>query len=352
MTLKTLRRTFLQAAKTAGLFQLVGSARWRQHRLLILCYHGISIDDEHEWNPALYISQPEFVRRLTLLEETKCNMVSLDAGLRALRAGDLPPRAVAVTFDDGYFDFYSRAYPLLQAASIPVTVYLATLRCDNNNRPVFNLMARYLLWKARGRIVDMPDVLGSDTRLDLRTASARTQAFAHLQQVASACGAASKDELLTTVATHLGVDYEALKTKRLLSVMNPAEVAKLAADGVPFELHTHAHHAPTDRERFHEEIQKNAGRIREMTGNAPVHFCYPSGRYRPQFLPWLAECDVVSATTCDAGLASARTHPLLLPRLVDTRTLTEVEFEGWLSGVAAVTVRPRLSPVRYAAAAN
>jgi hypothetical protein len=70
MTLKTLKRAFLQAAKGAGLFQLVGSGRWRRNRLLILCYHGVSIDDEHEWNPALYISQADFVRRLTMLEET------------------------------------------------------------------------------------------------------------------------------------------------------------------------------------------------------------------------------------------------------------------------------------------
>jgi peptidoglycan/xylan/chitin deacetylase (PgdA/CDA1 family) len=351
MTLKTLKRAFLQAAKGAGLFQLVGSGRWRRNRLLILCYHGVSIDDEHEWNPALYISQADFVRRLTMLEETGCNMVSLDGGLRALRTGELPPRAVAVTFDDGYFDFYSRAYPLLEAAGIPVTVYLATLRCDNN-RPVFNLMAPYVLWTARGRAVDVSDVVGPDARFDLRSAAGRARAFAQLQQAVTGRGPARKDELLATVAGRLGVDYDALRKKRLLSIMNPGEVAQLAAAGVHFELHTHTHRTPTDRDVFHEEIRKNVGRIQEITGVTPVHFCYPSGLYRPQFLAWLTECDVISATTCDSGLATARTHPMLLPRLVDTRAVTEIEFEGWLSGVASVTVRRRWHPEGHADATD
>jgi peptidoglycan/xylan/chitin deacetylase (PgdA/CDA1 family) len=350
MTLRALRGALLQAAKGVGLFELVGAGRWRRSRLLILCYHGVSVDDEHEWNPALYISQADLVRRLTMLEEARCTMVGLDEGLRALRAGDLPPRAVAVTFDDGYVDFYSRAYPLLGAVGIPVTVYLATLRCDAN-RPVFNLMASYVLWKARGRTADVP-LTGSEVRVDLRSAAGRAQALQQLQRAAAGRGPARKDDLLAAVAASLGVDYEAIKAKRLLSVMNPVEVAELAASGVRFELHTHTHRTPTDRDRFREEIRKNVERIREITGVTPVHFCYPSGQYRPQFLSWLSECGVVSATTCEVGLASARTHPMLLPRVVDTRALTDIEFEGWLTGVASLTARRRHPVDGHAVAAD
>jgi hypothetical protein len=50
----------------------------------------------------------------------------------------------------------------------------------------------------------------------------------------------------------------------------------------------------------------NRSRITELTGREPRHYCYPSGVYRPQFLPWLARHDVSSATTCDPGLAHAR----------------------------------------------
>jgi len=44
---------------------------------------------------------------------------------------------------------------------------------------------------------------------------------------------------------------------------------------------------------------------------------------------------VVSATTCDPGLASRDDHTLLLPRFVDTSRVSEAEFVGWLGGVPA-----------------
>jgi len=65
------------------------------------------------------------------------------------------------------------------------------------------------------------------------------------------------------------------------------------------------------------------------------HFCYPSGVYRSEFLPWLREAGVQTATTCDPGLASSRTEPLLLPRLVDTSNLSALDVEGWMAGMSA-----------------
>ena len=44
---------------------------------------------------------------------------------------------------------------------------------------------------------------------------------------------------------------------------------------------------------------------------------------------------MVSATTCDPGIASPRSAPLLLPRLVDTSHLSPLDVQGWLTGMSA-----------------
>jgi peptidoglycan/xylan/chitin deacetylase (PgdA/CDA1 family) len=136
--------------------------------------------------------------------------------------------------------------------------------------------------------------------------------------------------------THLlGDDYEALRAKRILTVMTPDEVAEIAREGVDVQLHTHRHRTPNDRSLFQREITDNRMRIDPIRDGVARHFCYPSGEYLPEFLPWLREAGVQTATTCDPGLASFKTEPLLLPRLVDTSSLSALDVEGWMTGMSA-----------------
>jgi hypothetical protein len=122
--------------------------------------------------------------------------------------------------------------------------------------------------------------------------------------------------------------------RRILHLMTPAEVAELAAQGVDFQMHTHRHRTPLDRDLFLREIRENRCRIRDITGATAAQFCYPCGSHQPEFLAWLKEADVCFATTCEPGLAAPDSEPLLLPRVVDHTSLSPIEFESCLAGLA------------------
>src|ERR1700761_2255355 len=47
---KRAKRLSLAMARSAGAFGILKSSRWRRRRLLVLAYHGISLNDEHLWN--------------------------------------------------------------------------------------------------------------------------------------------------------------------------------------------------------------------------------------------------------------------------------------------------------------
>jgi peptidoglycan/xylan/chitin deacetylase (PgdA/CDA1 family) len=115
--------------------------------------------------------------------------------------------------------------------------------------------------------------------------------------------------------------------------MNGRELQEIARNGIDVQLHTHRHRTPEDEALFRKEIRDNRSTIHSLVDTQPVHFCYPSGVYRPTFLRWLREESVVSATTCDAGLAERESESLLLPRYIDHQNRTQIEFESWLTGV-------------------
>lgn len=351
--LKDIKKTALRSLKTAGAFRLVAGSRWRRRRLLILAYHGVSLDDEHLWEGSLYLSQETFRSRMRALKDFGAAVLPLGEAVERLYAGDLPDRAVAITVDDGAHDFYARAFPVLREFGFPVTLYLTTFYAEFN-RPVFDPFCSYLLWKARGRALDLRALTGEGGRVELSDGGARAAAVSALRGFAAGRGlsAEGKDELLRAVARGVGVDYEELSARRVLHLVNPSEVRELAAAGVDVQLHTHRHRTPRARDLFRREIDDNRAALLRLTGRDDAsHFCYPSGVYEPPFLPWLAEAGVRTATTCDTGYATRESEPLLLPRLLDVSSLSDLEFEGWLTGVSAALPRRREAGATAAAAA-
>ena len=346
--LRNFKLATLRALKSSGVFDLVAASRWRQNRLLILCYHGTALEDEHRWRPALYVDPRVLEQRLEMLKQGGYAVLALGEGLQRLQAGTLPPRSVAITFDDGTYDFYSRAYPLLKQYGFPVTVYQTTYYMDHP-RPVFNLICSYMLWKRRGVVIADGKELGLAGPLDLRTEAARHRVVRGLIERAERedMTGLQKDELAAQLARLLEIDYEALVQKRILQIMNPQELQEIARDGVDIQLHTHRHRTPEDEAQFRREIRDNRERIEAVASIRPVHFCYPAGVYRSKFFAWLAQEQVVSATTCDAGLASAGSRSLLIPRYIDNQFRTPLEFESWLSGVGALLAFRQAASQKY-----
>ena len=342
MGLKAIKTAVLRSSRSLGVFAAVGRSRWRSRRLLILCYHGVSQQDEHLWNPALYLSQDTLRRQMELLARNDCAVLSLREALTRLRRNDLPPRSTVITFDDGPYDFLTRALPVLQEFGFPVTVY-QTSYYSSFNRPVFDVACSYILWKGADKSIDGREFTGTAGLLDLSTAESRAAVCLLIRQAAHRSGlsAEGKDELLENLAARLEVDVKRVRASRLLHLMNPDELQRVARDGVDLQLHTHRHRMPTDRALFAREISDNRNFLAAVGQPSADHFCYPSGVYAERFLPWLSELGVQSATTCDPGLATRTTCPLLLPRVVVPSALSAIEFEGWLHGFSQVLPRRR-----------
>jgi peptidoglycan/xylan/chitin deacetylase (PgdA/CDA1 family) len=338
---RPLRLASLALLKGCGALNLVRDSRWRDQRLLILCFHGISIEEEHLWRPATYIHPSLFTQRLELLSRDRYQVLPLGEAVERLHRGDLPSRSVAITFDDGTYDFLEHAFPALKKYGFPSTVYQTTYYCDHD-RPVFHLICSYILWKRRGQVLNVGERFELSPNLDLRTEASRQAILDQLVKHAQdqKLTEQKKNELAERLAGAVGVDYDRLVGKRILQLLRPQEIAALAREGVDFQLHTHRHRTPLDEAQFRQEIGDNRRSLQSMlSGHSTRHFCYPSGVYEPEFLPWLEAEDVISATTCDPGIASRTSNPLLLPRFVDTTHVSNLEFEGWLSGAASLLPR-------------
>jgi peptidoglycan/xylan/chitin deacetylase (PgdA/CDA1 family) len=342
--LKEIKRRVLMAARGTGVMEAVAASSWRRSRLLILCYHSLAVDQEHQWRRPLFFTTDEFEARLELVRKNRLNVLPIGEALNRLREGTLPARSAALTFDDGSADFHDLVAPRLLRLGYPATVYVTTYYIENG-LPIFTLMVPYVLWKGRGRRIGPDADLGLDREFDLSRPADRAEAEETITSRAERPGvtAAAREALTVRLAGQLGVDYADVRRRRVLELMTPQETSRVASQGFDVELHTHRHRTPRDRAAFAHEILENRRRIEGMTGRPTTHFCYPRGVSFPEYPGWLADLGVASGTTCVPGLVHAKTDPLLLPRLVDTAGLSPIEFEGWLAGLSHFLPRRKLT---------
>src|SRR5271165_4576293 len=99
-----------------------------ERRLPILMYHSVSDDPETGISPyyRVSISPCRFAEHMEWLSDFGYSGVSLEEGLTPTEDEIKGKRPVAITFDDGFRDFYTAAWPVLQRFGFTATVYLPT----------------------------------------------------------------------------------------------------------------------------------------------------------------------------------------------------------------------------------
>ncbi len=240
---------------------------------------------------------------------------------------------MVVTFDDGFYDFAHNAVPVLSEFGYPCTVYVTT-HYSNYRVPITNLILDYLLWKSEKTVIRLPE-FGFTGEMPLRTFADRQAVLGRIKALLerNELGTVARDEAACILALRLGVNYGEILKVRMLQILCPEKVSRVAQAGVDVQLHTHRHRLPIDETLVRREIEDNRRRIVELTGRVAVHFCYPSGCYSPEYVPWLRACGVESATTCDRGFARRNSDVMRLPRVLDDSRISDVRFEAIVNGL-------------------
>ena len=148
---------------------------------------------EHDSHPEMFLPAAIFERRLAMMKDFGANVLDLGEALLRLQNGTLPPRAVAITFDDGWADFYVKAYPALRKFGFPATVYLTTYYCFNN-RPIFLFALRHMMWKQRDRCIEGHRLAFLPQVLDFRTEEGRDRVLRSIQNHATAADLSGKEK--------------------------------------------------------------------------------------------------------------------------------------------------------------
>jgi len=264
-----------RASKAIG-FKLKGLPIVRQSDVLtVLCYHRVGHlrDDQfHGFRPNFSATPDQFALQMKLFRSF-FSPVSLEEVLLWRDKGKpLPPRAVLVTFDDGYRDNGEIAWPIMRDLSIPGIVFLATDHIGTA-KPFLWDFAAYCYEATSHRHASVP-LLGETSLFTKQERYAATSAWvsAVKQQPAQ-----QRRGLMDALAVSLGVSPLSEVFSDLYLDWN--EVRRLSREGLEFGGHTHTHPILTRLPAIEacEEIAHCQSRLTAEIGHPARAFAYPNG---------------------------------------------------------------------------
>jgi peptidoglycan/xylan/chitin deacetylase (PgdA/CDA1 family) len=133
-------------------------------RVPIITYH--SIDDS---GSVVSTSPAVFRRQIKYLSDAGYTSITLKNLISTLKSGnDFPDKPVVLTFDDGFKNFHSHAFPALSEHNLSATVFLVTDFCgkynDWNGNPPELPRSELLSWPEIKMLSDSGIEFGSHTR--------------------------------------------------------------------------------------------------------------------------------------------------------------------------------------------
>jgi peptidoglycan/xylan/chitin deacetylase (PgdA/CDA1 family) len=214
----------------------------------ILLYHHVAPDRE--------VTPEGFEAQLRFLLDRGYRSLSMGEVLQVL-LGESPAhaRAFAVTFDDGYFDNWVNAFPILKKLQVQATIYLVTDRAERH-----------------------ADVRSAPPTLDTR----------HMERAPG-------------------------------GFLSWAEVRIMAASGlVRFGSHSHTHRGFLRQSPYADveaELRQSKQWIEKETGVPCTHLAWPWGEYETSWLSMATRLGYRSAVTTRAGANAPGSDPMTLRRL-------------------------------------
>lgn len=240
-------------------------------------------------------------------------VLPLDEAMTRLQRGDLPARAAAITFDDGYADNEAIALPILQKHGLPATFYIATGYL-NGGRMWNDSVIEAIRLCPHERL----DLSGTPAAalggLDLASIEARQQA---ISAVLSATKYLEPDERQQW-ADALQERSHAILPANLM--MSSAQVKALRSAGMLIGAHTMNHPilARLSAAEAEAEIAEGRDALEAMLGEPVRHFAYPNGKpvqdYDAVSVAIVKRLGFDSAVSTAWGAASASTDPHQVPR--------------------------------------
>jgi peptidoglycan/xylan/chitin deacetylase (PgdA/CDA1 family) len=260
-----------------ALYMKIACLLRRERSCIILAYHRF-VDNRSVYlskGPVMHHQISEFEKEIAYLRK-RYDILSIDEAVSKIKSrGEFPRPAVVLTFDDGYLDNYTLAYPILRKYNVPATIYLTTGLIGTSER-IWPDRIELALLETSVRQFAHPDLFGGRP-IPIATKAEKEKGCLDIGQALKPMPYDRRLKILEEVIKSLGLNGKGEGMPRIM--LNWEEVKEMAANGITFGSHSHTHPILSKMpiEEAKEEIFLSKKVIEEHLGEETKHFAIPNG---------------------------------------------------------------------------
>lgn len=296
-------------------------------KTLILAYHRVdNLTKDFEYDSSLIsVSKSNFEKQMNYLSK-HYNVISLEDFMDCHKKKIDPPKnSVVITFDDGYLDSYTNAFPILKKYNLPATIYLTTGAVKDNNLFWWDKLA-YILNKTKSDSI-------SHKNLGNFSLKNKNKTFNEIKYKLKDMNEAKKNEIITQLSKTLKVNIP--KEKMFL---NWSQIKTMQKNHVSFGAHTVNHPILTNvsLKEAETEIEESKKTIESNLKTKVALFAYPNGHesdFNEDIIQILKKQKFSCSTTYIPGWADKNSNPYRLNRVFVKYADNLIMFKNKLTGL-------------------
>jgi peptidoglycan/xylan/chitin deacetylase (PgdA/CDA1 family) len=293
---------------------------------VILAYHRVLPASSEELKfiqPGMYVTTETFEKHMKYVSE-HYHVIALEE----LINNPGVKNACIVTFDDGWYDNYKYAFPVLKKYSIPATIFLATNLIGTNTWAWPDRISYYIHSATGDQIASIIDILSSHSlTMPGRTgtvSSSKSRAVI-ADEIINHLKTMTEDERNTLTAS-LDSRMETLMSdlNRQRPWMTWQEIREMSSGNIAFGAHSHNHVilTQTNVEKAEKEIADSKNTLIEKLGKTVSMFSYPNGNYNHELMGIIDNLGFKLAVTTRPGILDESENPLALRRILIHNDMT------------------------------
>jgi len=284
---------------------------------VILVYHRVNLSPEKNFfvTRNANLDTREFERQLRFLRQY-FSVQSLNTIVQCLtEQRELPKNFAVLTFDDGYQDNFSQAFPLLSKYKIPATLFLSAGPIDTG-RLFWHDQLEIVLFHTRRRSFRM-QLNDGIHKLTVGTPGEKYFTAEFLFNRLRNMSPLERNFFLQRLSESLGVRISDQMVEQY-KPLNWEQVRSMYSSSlVHLGCHSMNHQVITQLEAGAEaeELQAPQELIRRHVGVRPRLFAYPMGEFDRGSFEYLKTHGYSAACTTQSALVDNRCNPFAIPRI-------------------------------------